>query len=381
MQNGHGSQRLNVAIIGCGRIGEREAEAVVAIPDLRLVAVSDIGPAFRDKAVRMGAKYECDVVHEWRHLVARNDVHLVIVSTPNAFHKDIAIEAMKNGKHVVVEKPLAGTLEDAEEMLLTAERQGVRLMTNFNHRRHDHNLRAKALIDQGVIGRPLFVRGRIGHGRFVLGASPAGPGRLQAVNSWYMDARQAGGGTVIDNGVHLFDLAAWYMGAEFTEVQGAVTRSLDVCEFESDGRLRRVTPSDCEDNGFGLFTTRDGRVASLHSSWTQWQGYLHVEIFGTHGSIIVNNDQIQGSVTYQSFSRHGDPFGTTTEVPALQKPDPSWRLQLEELAAAVRENREPEPGGADGLRAMRMVDALYRSAASGQSERVHVDSPFTAATV
>lgn len=377
MQNGHGSssKRMNVAIIGCGRIGEREAEAVSATPDLRLLAVSDIGPAFRDKAVRMGAKYECDVVHEWRHLIARNDLEIIVVSTPNAFHKDIAIEAMKNGKHVVVEKPLAATLEDAEEMVLTAQRQGVKLMTNFNHRCHDHNMRAKALIDQGVIGRPLFVRGRIGHGRFVLGPSPAAPGRLQCINSWYMDARQAGGGTVIDNGVHLFDLAAWFMGDEFVEAQGSVTRNLDICEFESDGALRRATPSDCEDNGFGLFTTRDGRVASLHSSWTQWQGYLHVEIFGTHGSIAVNNDQIQGHVTYQSFRRHGDPIGTTREIPALAKPDPSWRMQLEELAAAVRENREPRPSGNDGLRAMRMVDALYRSASSGQAERITVDTP------
>lgn len=372
MQNGHGAapKRLSVAIIGCGRIGEREAEAVVAIPALKLQAVSDIGPAFRDKAVRMGSKYECDVVHEWRHLVARNDIDIVVVSTPNAFHKDIAVEAMKNGKHVVVEKPLASTVEDAEEMVETARRQGVKLMTNFNHRCHDHNMRAKALIDQGVIGRPVFIRGRIGHGRFVLGPSPAAPGRLQCVNSWYMDARQSGGGTVIDNGVHLFDLAAWFMGDEFVEAQGTVTRNLDICEFEGDGRLRRATPSDCEDNGFGLFTTRDGRVASLHSSWTQWQGYLHVEIFGTHGSIVVNNDQIQGFVTYQSFSRHGDPIATVTEVPALAKPDPSWRMQLEELVQAITENREPRPNGVDGLRAMRMVDALYRSASSGQSERI-----------
>jgi predicted dehydrogenase len=374
--NGRRQKRYNVAIIGCGRIGEREAEAVGSIADLKLVAVSDIGPAFRDKAVRMGSKYECDVLHEWRHLVARSDIDIVVVATPNAFHKNIAIEAMKNGKHVVVEKPLASTVEDAEEMVLTAQRQGVHLMTNFNHRRHDHNARAKALIAQGLIGRPVFIRGRIGHGRFILGPSPAGPGRFQCVDSWYCDAAEAGGGTFIDNGVHLLDLARWFMDDEFVEAQGMVTRTMDICERQADGSLRVKRASDCEDNGFGLFRTRDGRVASLQSSWTQWQGYLFVEIFGTNGVIVVDNDQIQGHVTYQSFEHPGDARAHTTEVPALLKPDPSWRLQLQELLDAIREQREPRPNGFDGLQAMRMVAALYRSAASGSVERVAPGLPL-----
>jgi predicted dehydrogenase len=376
-ENGRGKKRHHVAIVGCGRIGEREAEAVGSIADLKLVAVSDIGPAFRDKAVRMGGKYECDVLHEWRHLVARSDIDIVVVATPNAFHKNIAIEAMKNGKHVVVEKPLASSVEDAEEMVLTAQRQGVHLMTNFNHRRHDHNARAQELIAQGVIGRPVFVRGRIGHGRFILGTSPAGQGRLQCVDSWYTDAAEAGGGAFIDNGVHLLDLARWFMDDEFVEAQGSVTSTMDVCEKLADGSLKVKRASDCEDNGFGVFKTRDGRVASLHSSWTQWQGYLFVEIVGTHGMITVDNDQIQGHVTYQSFTRHGDPIGNVREVPPLAKPDPSWRLQLEELLAAIREGREPRPNGLDGLQALRMVDALYRSAASGSVERIPVGMPFT----
>lgn len=373
--NGRQHQKLHVAIIGCGRIGEREAEAVGAIPDLKLVAVSDIGPAFRDKAVRMGAKYECDVLHEWRHLIARSDVDIVVVATPNSFHRAISIEAMKNGKHVVVEKPLAATVEDAEEMVLTAKRQGVNLMTNFNHRRHDHNARAKDLIDQGVIGRPVFVRGRIGHGRFVLGPSPAGPGRFQCIDNWYLDGAEAGGGTFIDNGVHLLDLASWLMGDEFVEVQGTATYNLDVCALV-DGKPVVKRASDCEDNGFGLFKTRDGRVASLHSSWTQWQGYLHVEVFGTNGSIVIDNDQIQGHLTYQSFRSPGDPRGLTTEVPALLKPDPSWRLQLEEMVAAIREDREVRPNGYDGLQALRLVHALYRSAASRTAEDVPTGLPF-----
>jgi predicted dehydrogenase len=323
----------------------------------------------------MGSKYECDVVHDWRHLIERRDVDIVVVATPNSFHREITVEALRRGKHVVCEKPLAASVAEAAEMLATAEAEGVKLMTNFNHRRHDHNLRAKELIRQGAIGRPVFVRGRIGHGRFVLGPSPAGAGRFQCVNTWYMDAAEAGGGTVIDNGVHLIDLAAWFMDDEFVSAQGSLTKSFDVCERGADGALAVKRASDCEDSGFGLLRTRDGRVASIQSSWTQWHGYLHVEIVGTNGWIVVDNDQIQGTVTYQVLPRHGEPSATTTEVPALLKPDPSWRLQLEEFAAAVREDRQPEPNAYDGLRAARVVEAIYRSAASGIAEPIETSTP------
>lgn len=378
--NGQKGPRLNVAIIGCGRIGEREAEAVVSIPELRLVAVSDIGPAFREKALRMGSKYECDAVHEWGHLVARSDVDIVVVATPNSFHRDISIEAMKNGKHVLVEKPLAVTVRDAEEMLLTARREGVKLMTNFNHRRHDHNLRAKQLLEQGLIGRPVLIRGRIGHGRFMVGPSPSGGGRFQCVNTWYMEDAQSGGGTLIDNGVHLLDLVSWFMADEFVEVQGMLTRNMDLCERQADGSVKLTKPNPCEDNAFGHLKTRDGRLASIHSSWVQWYGYLHIEIFGTHGAIVINNDQIQGQVTCQSFTRHGDPIATTTEVPALVKPDPSWRLQLEEFMSAIRDDREPSPNGEDGLRTLRIVHALYRSAALGTIEPIEAEEALSPPT-
>jgi predicted dehydrogenase len=363
-------REFNVAIIGCGRVGEREASAVISTPGLRLVAVSDIGPAFRHKALHMADTYECDVVHDWQHLVTRPDVDIVVVSTPNSFHKDISIQAMLHGKHVLCEKPLATTVGDAAHMLLTAQSQGVKLMTNFNHRAHDHNLRAKQIVDQGLIGRPIFIRGRIGHGHFVVGPSPAGPGRFQCQDTWYMDSRQAGGGTVIDNGVHLFDLARWLMGDEFIEVQGSVTRNLDLCATQHDGSRMPSRQVECEDNGFGLFKTADGRVAALHSSWVQWHGYLYVEIFGTLGSVIVDNDQIQGRVSLHSFDHHGAPLRQTIEVPELSKPDPSWKRQLQELVTALKEDREPAANGYDGLQAARMVHALYKSAASKNAEPV-----------
>ncbi|WP_337286655.1 Gfo/Idh/MocA family oxidoreductase [Candidatus Methylomirabilis sp.] len=376
-EENHG-RSLNIAIIGCGRIGEREASAVVSIPDLRLVAVSDVGPAFREKALRMGEKYECDAVHEWRHLVTRDDVNIVIVSTPTTFHKDMSIEAMKHGKHVICEKPLAGTPEDAEEMLSVARAQGVKLMTNFNHRRHDHIQRAKEIVDRGLIGCPVFIRGRIGHGRFIVGPSPSNPERFQCQNTWYTDITYAGGGALIDNGVHLLDLARWFMDDEFVEAQGYVTYNLDLYERQGDGNWAFSRQSECEDNAFGLFKTKGGRVASIHSSWVQWQGYLYLEIFGTNGSVVINSDQIQGHVSYSVFNgcnRHGDPIANIIEVPALLRPDPSWKRQLQEFVAAIREDREPSQSGYDGLQAMRMVQAVYDSAGSGKTVPIEAVSP------
>lgn len=373
----HEGRPLNVAIIGCGAVGQREAAAVNTLPDLRLVAISDFGPAFRHLALQMGSQYECDTVHDWRHLVARDDIDVVVVATPNRFHREMSIEAMKQGKHVLCEKPLATTPEDAEEIVATAKATGAKLMTNFNHRAHDHMRRAREIVEEGCIGRPISFRGRIGHGRFVVGPSPAHPDRFQGKNLWNLDATQSGGGTLIDNGVHLLDLARWFMGAEFVEGQGCLTHTLDLCEEAPDGTVRVSRRSECEDNAFGLFRTADGRVANLHASWTQWQGYLYLEILGTHGTLVVDNDQIQGQVSSHVFARHGEPTATTIEIPALAKPDPSWRRHLQGLRDAIREERDPIPSGYDGLRAARMIDALYRSAASGKAERIPADAPAT----
>jgi predicted dehydrogenase len=365
---------LNVAIVGCGAVGQREAAAVSSIPDLRLVAISDFGPAFRHLALQMGSQYGCDTVHDWRHLVARGDIDIVVVATPNSFHREMSLEAMKQGKHVLCEKPLTTNPEDAEELVGAAKATGAKLMTNFNHRAHDHVQRARQLLDQGRIGRPTFFRGRIGHSRFVAGISPGSADRFRGKTIWNLDPVQAGGGTLIDNGVHLLDLARWFMGAEFIEAQGVLTHNLDVCEDARDSTVRATRRSECEDNAFGLLRTADGRVASVHASWTQWRGYLYLEIFGTHGTLVVDNDQIQGQVSLHAFERHGDPIATTTEMPALVKPDPSWQRHLQELLHAIREDRDPTPSGYDGLRAARMVHALYRSAASGKVEPIPADA-------
>ena len=190
-----------------------------------------------------------------------------------------------------------------------------------------------------------------------------------------MDSSLTGGGTLIDNGVHLLDLVRWLTGEEFIEAQGSVTYNLDISATQSDGTRVFKKPSQCEDNAFGVFKSKSGCTAILHSSWVQWQGYLYLEIFGTNGLLVVNNDQTQGQVSYNVFSRHGDPPKNITEVPACLRPDPSWKLQLQEFAAAIREDREPSPNGYDGLQSLRLVDAVYMSAKTGQAVSIKTELP------
>src|SRR5262249_16641917 len=129
------------------------------------------------------------------------------------------------------------------------------------------------------------------------------------------------------------------------------------------------------DNAFGIFKSTSGCTASLHSSWVQWHGYLYLEIFGTSGSLVVNNDQIQGQVSYNVFGQHGNSIRNITETPACFRPDPSWKDQLQEFAAAIRQDREPSPNGYDGLQSLRMVHAVYSSSRLGRAVPIETEWP------
>jgi len=256
---------MKVAQIGCGNIGRHRAEAVAAVSGLELALCVD---TIVEAAQALAERWNCEPGTEWQEAVARPDIEVVIVSTPNVFHTPISIAALEAGKHVLCEKPLARNPQEARRMVEAAEACGRELRTGFNHRFHAQVVQAKALFDAGAIGEPLFLRGHTGHG-----------GGEAFAWSWFCDEEIAGGGTFLDNGVHALDLARYFLG-EFVEATGFRTTSLwDIAPLE--------------DNGFGLFRTADGWVASLHSSWTQWKGYLYLELFGAEGFLTINYDPVE----------------------------------------------------------------------------------------
>jgi len=369
---------MRIGIVGCGLIGQRRAAIVRGIYDDELVIVADVEEA---RAQAVAAEMGCLATTDWREVVVRDDVDAVIVSTTNNWLVPITIAALQNGRHVLCEKPPGRNPEEAQRMMEAAQASGRKLKIGFNHRHHAAVWKAKEIFDQGGVGELLFIRCRYGHG-----------GRPGYEKEWRADPEVSGGGELLDQGVHAVDLFRWFLG-DFTEAFGftatyvwgrteggrakgengrgkgeSVLHSPSSILHSPSSTLR--SPSSivqAEDNGFALFRTAGGQVASLHASWTQWKNLFSFEIFGQDGYLIVEG--LGGSYGPEQLrvgrrKRGGGP--PEQEVLELPGPDPSWEAEWQEFVSAIRETREPWANGHDGWQVMRMVDAVYESARTGQ---------------
>jgi predicted dehydrogenase len=325
---------MRVAVIGCGGIGNRRGTAVRAVEGAELVIGVDVNA---EAARAFGEKFGVEHGTDWEAVVARPDIEMVIVSTANNFHAPISIAALEQGKHVLCEKPLARNPEECRAMVEAARRSGAKLKTGFNHRYSHQAWKAYELYQEGAIGAIIFIRGRTGHG-----------GGEALSQRWFGQFELSGGGTFLDNGVHLLDLSRWFMG-DFVEAVGYKTTHLPAL-------------GQCEDNGFGLFKTADNRICALQSSWTQWRGYLMMEIFGTEGELILNYDDASCTLVRRA--------GETTIYQFTGLRDRSWEREIEELIAAVREDREPLANGVDGWEAVKMAYAVYAANDEGRAVRL-----------
>jgi predicted dehydrogenase len=324
---------LRVGIVGCGVVGRKRA---AMLEGATLVACADLQP---DPAAALARTTETAAVEsDWRRLVARPDVDVVVVATTNDALAPIALAAVNAGKHVLVEKPAARAAAELERLMAAARRTGALVRVGFNHRYHPALLKARELVIAGAIGPLMMLRGRYGHG-----------GRLGYEREWRAKPEISGGGELIDQGVHLIDLARWFLG-DFADVRGfAATYFWDM-------------PVD--DNAFLLLRTADGRAATLHVSCTEWKNLFSLEIYGRTGKLQI--DGLGGSyglerlVLYEMKPEMGPPFATTWEYP---EPDRSWAVEFAEFAEDIRLGRQPSAGLAAAHAALLIVEDIYRQSA------------------
>lgn len=330
---------LRTAIVGCGLIGERRARALAAAQaEVAVCADKDRARAERVAAGHAG----CRATADWRAAVDEPTVDAVVVATPHDALAEVTRAAVEAGKHVLVEKPGARHVDELRELPAIAQRTGARVRVGFNHRCHRAFRKARELVDTGVLGPPMFLRARYGHG-----------GRIGYESEWRARPDISGGGELIDQGVHIIDLARWFLG-DFTRVEGYA------------GTFYWDMPVD--DNAFLLLRTPEDRTAFLHASCTEWKNTFSFELYGREGKLQV--DGLGGSygterlTWYRMLPQMGPPETTIWEYPMA---DDSWQVETQSFLDDIRLGRTPDPGLADALVALDIVDRIYRR--SGHDHR------------
>jgi predicted dehydrogenase len=318
-----------VAIVGCGRAGGKRARA---LGESRLVAAADAEP---ERARRLAGEWPgCDAETDWRAAVARPDVEVVIVATTNDSLARVARAAAEAGKHVLVEKPGARSPEELAPVAAAARERGVTVRVGFNHRFHPALRQARALVQDGELGPLMLVRGRYGHG-----------GRPGYEREWRARPEVAGGGELLDQGVHLIDLARWFAG-DMTLMAGHVGT------FFWDAPV--------EDNGFVLLRGGGGQVAWLHASWTEWKNLFSFEVFGRKGKLQV--DGLGGSYGLERLTHYrmrpemGPPETRDWEYPGQ---DSSWADEYAAFVEATLGRTTPNATLDDASAALAIVREAY----------------------
>lgn len=328
----HNSKKIyGVGIIGCGLIGQKRASALGKAG--RLVACADIDIQRAEQfASRNGGK----VFHDWRELIFSLEVDVVFISTLHDSLAEITIAAIEAGKHVLVEKPAARNAHELDPVLSAAsKKKNIKVRVGFNHRYHRSILKARELVESGVLGDLMFIRGRYGHG-----------GRLGYEKEWRAKFSLSGGGELIDQGPHLIDLSRLFLG-EVVDVQGyAHTYFWDMA---------------VDDNGFMLLKTAKNQASFLHVSCTEWKNTFSFEIYGKNGKLDLSglggSYGLEKITWYKMLPEMGPPETISWEFPMQ---DDSWATETAEFFDDIHLDREPVANLSDAYAALEIIGKIYK---------------------
>ena len=326
---------MGVAVIGLGRFGSKRIQSI--LPEVR-TQVRVVSDAIPGRSRQVSGEMKCAQAATWQEAVTRDDVDIVVVSTSTEFLSTIALGALQAGKHVLCEKPFGRSADEVFPAVRAAERNQLCLKVGYNHRYHPALAKAHSLLLDGVLGRVHFLRCFYGHG-----------GRVGYDREWRTQAESAGGGQLLDQGVHALDLFRWFAG-EFPEV-----RAFSATAFWQIAPL--------EDNVFALLRNEAGCVAHLHASWTSWKNTFQFEVSGEKGYLSVS-----GLGGYYGTERltHGvrGALGSSPreQVYEFPEPDRSLKLEWKDFLDCIEQGRDPQSSGEDGWRTLKLAESIYAAA-------------------
>lgn len=347
---------LKVAVIGTG-MGRYHMKEFVESPNVKLVAVCDLN---REEAVHFAREYGAErVLTDVQSLWEVPNLDAISIAVPNYLHAPIAIEALRRGLHVLCEKPMATTLDEAKEMVATAEEQNKRLMIGMSQRFKPESLALRGMVERGEVGDIYYARGTWIRRRGVP-VIHFGAGGSMGRGSWFVSKEKAGGGALFDIGVHMFDLTWWLMGnPRPVSVSAASYRNLWSKEFE-----RRGVSFEVDELSSALVRFENGATAFFDVSWAANQdNEINVRIFGTEAGF-----QVYPPVVYRE-PRWGELHSDKVEIKEVE----AGLTPRRHFVDCIRDpSKEMIASGQECLSVMAVLDAVQRSAASGREVEVNL---------
>lgn len=302
---------VNVGVIGVGAMGYNHARVYYKLEEANLVAVSDVSERTLNKVAK---KYDAKGFTDYEDLLKDSEIEVVSVCVPTTFHHDVVMEAIKHGKHVLVEKPIAFTLKEAEDMIAAAKEAGVILATGHVERFNPAVQKAKELIENDVIGDIVSASAkRVG----------PFPPRIKDV------------GVTIDLAIHDLDVMNYLFDEDVIQVYGTMNSILEKCEFEDHAEI--------------MINFKNESTGILEVNWLTPYKRRQIEITGTDG--IISVDYIEQSI---------DVYGKFAQDIDIKHEEP-LKEELRSFLNAVVNGTEPEITGEDGLKALKMVIAATKS--------------------
>ena len=336
---------LRVAIVGARNIGRNHGRILSALPDVEVVAVADTD-ADRAKAVaeEVGAR---ETYADAGDLFEKSDAEGVVLAVPNHLHAPLAIRALEAGKHVLVEKPISRTAEEARRIIEARDRTGQLLVVGMNQRFSPDRRALKERIDAGAIGeiryaKTAWLRRNLGKGVWARG-------------DWFLTPERSGGGAVLDLGVHRLDLALHMMGfPRALSVHGGTFSGLGRSEAAKEGKRY-----ECEDCGVALIRLEGGKALYLEASYflnCREENHQETRLYGEKGGA-----EVLGEAALYTIENGG-----LVEQP-LGPPTSTCQSVGEHFCNVIRGHEEVIPTGEQALEEMRIMEALYESARTGKA--------------
>ena len=343
-----------IGIIGCGKIAQvRHIPEYAANPDAELAGFFDLneGRAKELAAARGGRAYS-----SYRELLSDPSIDAVSVCAANNAHAEIAVAALKAGKHVLCEKPMATTLADCESMVSAAGQAGKILLIGHNQRLAKAHVRAKELLEQGLIGEVVTFRTTFGHGGPETWSIDAGK------NVWFFDKRRATMGAMADLGIHKTDLIQFLLGQKIVET---TARVVTLNKRDASGNLIGV-----DDNAVCIYRTDGGVLGTMTASWTYYGAEDNSTVlYGTKGIMRIYEDP---AYSIRVVLANGET--ALFQVDRIQTNDSQTKSGvIDEFIDCIKTGRPSVLSGEGALSAMRAVFASIESSETGRT--VRIDQP------